>query len=316
MRIRIIMQANNALTHWTGCDARDYSPRMSILAENVSELIGREKTQSDFAARVGIEQSTASRIAKGAQPKPENLISIARHAGVSVETLVEVPIAQWPTEDREKFKAARLRLGWSPAIMAQEVHAIVKRERGKAAVTADAIERFESGAADETPWMRFARMAFEEGGSAKSQDTSARDELAYVRQVDIRYAMGAGAAVEDYPATQLVPFNLDFLHTLTRAPLEKVMLASGFGDSMDPTIKEHDLVMIDATETQLGLGDTIWAFEYAGVGYIKRLRPFMREGRRFIEVISDNKAVADPFEADPQDIHIVGKIILLIRRRP
>lgn len=297
--------------------SNDYASRMTILADNVAELLRRADRQSDVAEKVGIDQSSVSRIAKGAQPKPENLIALARYAGVSVEMLVEVPISAWPREDREEFRRSRLALGWSPAILAQETYAIIKRERGGISVNADFIEQFENGGGDDNPsWARYSRMAFEEGGSARLQTTLPRDELAYVRQVDIRFAMGDGAAVEDYPETTLVPFNLEFLRALTRAPLEKLFLASGFGDSMDPTIKEHDLVLIDATETRVGLGDTIWAFEYAGAGYIKRLRPFMRDGRRMFEAISDNKDVADPFDAAPEDVHIVGKVSLLIRRRP
>lgn len=290
---------------------------MTILSDNVAELLRRGDTQLSVAREVGVDQSSISRIAKGSDPKPQNLIAIARYAGVSVETLVEVPIAEWPSADRERFQRQRKMLGWSPAIVAQEAHAIIKRERGKAAITTSEVEQFERGEGELSPaWLRFAEMAFQEGGSARQQETAPRDDLAYVRQVDIRYAMGDGSAIEDYPETTLVPFNQEFLRSLTRSPLEKLILATGHGDSMDPTVKEHDLVLIDAAEDRVGLGDNIWAFEYAGAGYLKRLRPVMQDGERMIEVNSDNKAVAPTFYARPSEIHIVGKLILLVRRKP
>jgi phage repressor protein C with HTH and peptisase S24 domain/predicted XRE-type DNA-binding protein len=316
MRMRIDVQENNALTHWTGRRRPDYALRMTILAENIAELLRLAKRQQDVADAVGLTQSSVSRLAKGAEPKPESLIAIARYAGVSVETLVEVPIGDWPRQDREAFKHSRQKLGWSLAILAQETHAIIRRERAKASVSADAIEAYEAGTNDNAPgWLAYARMAFEEGGSAKNQVTAPRDDLVYVRQVDIRYAMGDGTAIEDYPETSLVPFNNGFLQGITRAPLEKLILASGHGDSMDPTIKEHDYVLIDATENRLGIGDTVYAFEYAGAGYIKRLRPVIVDGVRMIEVNSDNRAVAPTFTALPEDIHLVGKVVLLMRKR-
>jgi phage repressor protein C with HTH and peptisase S24 domain len=125
--------------------------------------------------------------------------------------------------------------------------------------------------------------------------------------------MGDGSAVEDYPSSTLVPFNLDFVQGITRAPLEKLFLASGHGDSMEPTLHKHDLVLIDTTENRLGLGDTIWALEYAGVGLIKRLRAVKREGMRKIMILSDNPTVPAE-EADPTDVHIVGKVIWIARR--
>ncbi len=290
---------------------------MTTLSDNVAELLRRGGIQLSLAREVGVDQSSISRLAKGSDPKPQTLVAIARHAGVSVETLVEVPIAEWPQADREGFKHRRKSLGWSPAILAQETHAIVKRERANAPVTAHEVEAYEAGDGVQAPsWLRFAEMAFQEGGSAKHQDTSPRGELLYVRQVDIRYAMGDGSAIEDYPETTLVPFTATFLRNLTRSPVERLILATGHGDSMDPTVKEHDLVLIDAGEDRVGLGDNIWAFEYAGAGYLKRLRPVMRDGEKMYEVNSDNKVVAPTFYAHPSEIHIVGKLILLLRRKP
>jgi phage repressor protein C with HTH and peptisase S24 domain len=289
----------------------------TVLAANIAALLSRAGRQQVVADAVGMSQPSISRLGKGSEPKPENLIAIARYAGVSVETLVEVPIDQWPRPDREDFKRTRQALGWSHAIAAQETHAIIKRERGRATVTADAIDAFEQGRGEDgPPWLRYAVMALEERGSPKQQDTEPRDDIVYIRQVDIRYAMGDGTAIEDYPSTSVVPFNKGFIRSVTSSPIEKLMLVTGHGDSMHPTIQEHDLVLIDCNETNNALGDTVWAFSYAGAGYIKRLRPVMREGQRMIEVNSDNKEVAPSFTADPRDIHMVGKVALLLRRRP
>lgn len=216
----------------------------------------------------------------------------------------------------EWMKTERAKRGWSTTFLANVARSIAQREGSNFKLTQQSVSGFEQGNAQRIPeWLRFVRMAFEEGEPPKQQDTAPRDDIVYVRQVDIRYAMGDGAELADYPDTQLVPFNFGFLHRLTHAPLEKLFLASGHGDSMEPTLQRHDLLLVDTTETRITMGDAIFALEYAGAGYVKRLRSVMRDGRRRIVILSDNKEVPSE-EADPADIHVVGKVIWVGRALP
>lgn len=216
---------------------------------------------------------------------------------------------------REWMKRERKLRGWSTTQLADYARAIARREGSEMALTQQSVSGFEQPSKGKRvpEWMRFVRMAFEEGAPRQYEDTTPRDELAYVRQVDIRYAMGEGASIEDYPSNELVPFNLGFLHSLTHAPLEKIFIATGHGDSMEPTLLKHDLILVDTTQTDGRFGDLIWAFEYAGSGYIKRLASVMVDGRRQIVMSSDNSLVP-PRYADPEDIHIVGKVVWIGRR--
>src|SRR5579863_3322078 len=54
-----------------------------------------------------------------------------------------------------------------------------------------------------------------------------RDEVAYVRSLDISLGMGNPAVVEDYPDTQLVPFNLNFIRTITKAATDDLVILGG-----------------------------------------------------------------------------------------
>lgn len=138
-------------------------------------------------------------------------------------------------------------------------------------------------------------------------------ELVYVREVDISYAMGEGSVVEDYPSSGLVPFNLHFIRAVSRASTEKLFIATGHGDSMEPTLLRSDLVMIDTTQNHVGLSDQIWALTYAGGGMIKRLRRIKGENTDQFLMLSDNPAVP-PQTANVEDVHIVGKVIWVGRR--
>lgn len=139
------------------------------------------------------------------------------------------------------------------------------------------------------------------------------DELVYVREVDIRLAMGDGMVVEDHPATSLIPFNLGFIRAITKATTEKLVVMSGHGDSMEPTLLRSDLLMVDTADRNPSLSDQIWAFTYAGGGMIKRLRRVRDGGSDRFMIISDNKEVP-PQMADIEDIHVIGKLIWVGRR--
>jgi phage repressor protein C with HTH and peptisase S24 domain len=139
------------------------------------------------------------------------------------------------------------------------------------------------------------------------------DELVYVREVDISLAMGEPAVVEEYPATQLVPFNLNFIRTVTKAPAEKLLIMTGHGESMEPTLLRSDILMIDTNNRTPVLSDQIWAFHYAGGGMIKRLRRIREDGRDKYLMTSDNPSVP-PQSAEIEDVHIIGKLVWVGRR--
>ena len=212
------------------------------------------------------------------------------------------------------MQAERKKRGWSTTKLADIARQIARREGSSIGLTQQSVSDFEQGERKRLPqWLTYVRMAFEEGDAAVQQEVARRDELAYVRQVDIRYAMGDGSALDDYPDATLVPFNLGFLRMRSRGPLESLFLVTGHGDSMEPTLLKNDLILIDTTDRQMDIGDQIWALEYAGSGYIKRLRRVKRNGTVKILILSDNDRVP-PEEAEPEDIHLVGKVVWIGRQ--
>jgi phage repressor protein C with HTH and peptisase S24 domain len=134
---------------------------------------------------------------------------------------------------------------------------------------------------------------------------SERYDIELVREVDISYAMGDGSVIEDYPEVGFVPFNRAFLRRFTRGPIESLFLATGHGDSMEPTLRREEIVMIDASQQRVAQQDQIWALAYAGAGMIKRVRRLT--GGRYM-ILSDNPAVP-PLEASEDEVYIVGRVV-------
>lgn len=134
-------------------------------------------------------------------------------------------------------------------------------------------------------------------------------DIELVRRVDISYAMGDGSVIEDYPETDFLPFSLGFLRQFTRGATDMLFIATGHGESMEPTLRRDDLVMIDASQNRVAFQDHLWALTYCGAGMIKRLRRIA--GGRML-ILSDNPAVPSQ-EAEEEDIHVVGKVVWIAR---
>jgi phage repressor protein C with HTH and peptisase S24 domain len=211
------------------------------------------------------------------------------------------------------MKAERKRRGWSTTELADKARSFAERDGLQMKLTQQSISSFEQGDAKRIPvWMRYVRMAFDSDHSAPqlARNDVGGEELVYVRQVDISYAMGAGAVVEDYPATGLIPFNLQFLRSIARGHVESLFVARGQGDSMMPTLINDDLVLIDTSQQLVNDQDRIWAVSVGGAGMIKRVRRL--PGDRF-EIISDNPLVPSQL-VDFDDLHVVGRVVWIGRR--
>lgn len=134
-------------------------------------------------------------------------------------------------------------------------------------------------------------------------------EIELVRRVDITYAMGDGSVIEDYPETDFLPFSLNFLRQFARGTTDRLFIATGHGESMEPTLRRDDLIMIDAAQNRVAFQDHIWALTYCGAGMIKRLRRI--SGGKML-ILSDNPSVP-PQEAEEDEIHVVGKVVWIAR---
>lgn len=134
-------------------------------------------------------------------------------------------------------------------------------------------------------------------------------DLVPVREIDLSFGMGA--TYLDVPITEEVHlFPRAWLRRYTRSAPDKLFFAQGIGDSMEPTLHDSDLLLIDTDQRQLVSADRIWVLTYADCGMIKRLRPVPNGG---VEVWSDKKEVS-PFIAFDGELEIIGRVVAVQRK--
>lgn len=122
---------------------------------------------------------------------------------------------------------------------------------------------------------------------------------------DISASAGHGAVVDYESIAYSLAFPPDYLRRITRANPKDLTIISVKGDSMEPTLHDDDVVMLDMSKTSLGY-EGLFVIRIADVLHVKRLS-HSRPGH--VLVISDNKAKYPEREYSTDDIEVVGKVL-------
>ena len=143
----------------------------------------------------------------------------------------------------------------------------------------------------------------------KRQRRGAADDTVEVAEIDPRFGLG-GAFMDEHAVPEMRTFSRAWLRQITKSPPDQLYWARGRGDSMEPTIGDGEIVLIDRTQQSIRDADLVWAFAWGDVGAIKRLRP-MPDGS--VRILSDNPAVP-PDVAHDGELHIFGRVVAVVRR--
>lgn len=143
----------------------------------------------------------------------------------------------------------------------------------------------------------------------KSSAFHSDGEVVKIQKLDLSLSMGPGTLIDDHVEAELLNFDLNFVRIYTRASSDRLRLVTGIGDSMDPTLKWGDLILIDTTDRMLSKQDGIYWINLYGAAGIKRLRAV---GPRHVLIKSDNPAVDDQ-EVAAEDLRIEGRAIWATR---
>lgn len=134
-------------------------------------------------------------------------------------------------------------------------------------------------------------------------------DVVSIQKLDLSLSMGPGTLIDDYVEADLVNFDPVFIRAITRAPIHRLKLVTGIGDSMYPTLNWGDAIMIDTTDNALAKQDGIYWINLYGAAGLKRLRTI---GKNRILVKSDNPTVGDQ-EVSAEDLRIEGRAIWVAR---
>lgn len=133
-------------------------------------------------------------------------------------------------------------------------------------------------------------------------------DLVTVAEIDLAYGMGG--TYSDIPIErEVLHFPRTWLESITTTPPSQLTFARGRGDSMQPTLQDGDIVLIDHSIRTIREQDAIWALTIGDIAMIKRVRV---KGER-VSILSDNDRVS-PDEVHHEEINVVGRVVFIGRR--
>lgn len=153
------------------------------------------------------------------------------------------------------------------------------------------------------------RYGWDAGQPAMPASVAISDDTVEIIALDLSLSMGPGTVIEDFVESEPVRMDFGLLQSITRTPSDRLRLVKGIGDSMEPTLRPHDRIMVDINDRQLSRINGIYWIDYYGSHGIKRLRP---AGQGRVMIISDNPAVEN-YEVGADELRIEGRVIWFAR---
>lgn len=135
------------------------------------------------------------------------------------------------------------------------------------------------------------------------------DDVVEITSLDLSLSMGSGTLIEEFVEEMPVKFDMGLLRAITRSPFHNLRSVKGVGDSMEPTLRTNDRVLIDTSEKMLSRVHGIYWIDHLGAHGLKRLRA-MDQGR--VLIMSDNPSVPD-YDVEADEMRIHGRAIWLMR---
>lgn len=151
------------------------------------------------------------------------------------------------------------------------------------------------------------------GGRAPGRAAGAGAKLISIARVPLSASAGAGAlASGEEGAKPYIAFDPAFLKRLTASPAEQLSVIRVDGDSMVPTLRAGDDLMVDHGDGAARLRDGIYVLRQGDALHVKRLALHPSSGR--VTVQSDNPAYPDWPDCALDALHIVGRVLWTGRR--
>ena len=137
--------------------------------------------------------------------------------------------------------------------------------------------------------------------------------LVYVPEYSIVYTSADdGGHVDSEFIDDFAAFRADWIAEMELDP-SKVAVIRVSGDSMEPTLENGGLILLDLRDSDLFSTDAIYVFNMDNEIFVKRIQ---RMGRGQFEILSDNPMYKPRFpkEYELQTLRVVGRVVWAGRR--
>lgn len=142
------------------------------------------------------------------------------------------------------------------------------------------------------------------------ETTAARPRLKLIPKLAVAASAGGGSFESDDMLSGKIGFAPKWLQKLVPSP-DKLSLITVRGESMAPTLNDGDDIMVDGGDASSPLRDGIYVLRMDDALMVKRLA-IGPVGR--LSVLSDNPDWPDWQDVQPDDLHVIGRVVWVGRK--
>lgn len=140
----------------------------------------------------------------------------------------------------------------------------------------------------------------------------APDGFVLVARYDVTGSMGNGHVIHSEQIVDHLAFRAEWVRTELGTSPNNLVLISAVGDSMEPTLRAHDLLLIDRSVLSVKQ-DAIYAFAVDGELRVKRIQRLF-DGSLIIKSDNPEYAAETLTSAQAETINIIGRVVWSGRR--
>lgn len=144
--------------------------------------------------------------------------------------------------------------------------------------------------------------------SESSVSSSDMDEFVLVPKYNIEASAGGGSVIHSEQIVDHLAFKADWIHKELGTHPKNLLLVHSVGDSMEPTIRSGDLLLVDRNKSKLK-GEGIYLINLDDGLMVKRIE-FLLGGS--VAIRGDNTAVSREQVLPAMDLkklHILGRVV-------
>jgi len=123
---------------------------------------------------------------------------------------------------------------------------------------------------------------------------------------DVHASAGYGAINDQELVAHSLAFPPDYLRKLTSSAAGSLAIISVKGESMEPTLLDDDIVLLDATKTNLSY-DGLFVLQFNDALHVKRVGRSAKKNH--VMIISDNRDLYPPLDMQIGDVQAIGKVL-------
>ena len=149
-------------------------------------------------------------------------------------------------------------------------------------------------------------------GTMRAAEQTTGEDVVWILDYNVHASAGAGSEVGPERVDGLVAFRRDWLRNKLRVDPARLCLIHVEGDSMEPTLRPGDTILVDRSDTLVR--DGVFALGLDGALHVKRLH---HADRNTVEVLSDNPSYRPrriPAASVGEEARIIGRVVWADRK--